>query len=1064
MTSIIQRAALGLVVLAGTPALTYANSCAPATGQGTAPSDYQDYCWLDFTGYSDAMARAGGQPFTFTLPDGSTLSMTVQVSTNKTNPALVAHIVPSWTGSAIGNKAFTGIPGQPVLYETVNGSTVQLALSNITVVPPPGGGASASYAMIAADGESTNQTEQLVFTTNGQAWTQVAQIAQGTLYPTVSGVGTNTVTETGVAGTVGSFVFASFNNPTQLSATLVGGGLQGAMFAIRYASLAANAQFSGARASASDQFTYGISTTGGQSIASGTTSGSGTGPFTPAVAPTIAASYPFVVSETLAAGSTSTLANYAVSLTCTNGASGTSSTVLPTNLANRTYTFSSLQYGDAVSCVFTNTANRANLTVAKSGPTSVSAGAPVSYNVVVANAGPSDAGGAFVKDPAVANFTALAVTCGSAAGGAVCPTAGLTIANLQGSGILIPTLPSGGSVTFAVSGTAGTGTIVNLASVTPPSTVVNSNTTPTSSATTTVTPPPDALSTAAFPVNVAAGQPVNGTVTFSNGGSGIANNTTFSMTLAANLAAATLTGLPAGATYAYAPGTGIVAFAGMPTTLAAGASIGPIGVHYTQPSAGTSTVTATVSTTADSNPANNTVSVVVGGPPDAISSVAFPASVYPGQPVSGTVSFSNGGTGIATNTSFGMTLPANLAVAPTLTGLPAGAAYSYAAGTGVTTLTGMPTSIAVGASLGPIGVNYLQPASGSSTVTAVVATTGDSNPSNNTATAVIGGGPPDASSAAQFPATVNPGQPVNGTVTFSNGGLGVATNTTFAMTLPANLATAPTLTGLPAGAGYAYAPGTGVITFTGMPTTLAVGIPVGPIGVHYVQPASGTSTVTAAVTDTGDSNPSNNSVTVVVGGGAPDAQSVVAFPNAVDPGQPVNGTVTFSNGGLGVATNATFAMTLPANLATAPTLAGLPAGVTYAYAPGSGVITLTGMPTSLAAGSSIGPIGVGYLQPASGSSTVIAVVTTTGDSNPSNNTATAVIGGGPPDAIATAAFPANVIAGQPVNGTVTFSNAGLGPASNASYGMTLPANLATPPTLTGLPAGASYAYAPSSGA
>ena len=53
-----------------------ANTCAPATTQGAAPSDYQNYCWLDFSGYSDAQAQAGGQPFNFTLPDGSMLSLT----------------------------------------------------------------------------------------------------------------------------------------------------------------------------------------------------------------------------------------------------------------------------------------------------------------------------------------------------------------------------------------------------------------------------------------------------------------------------------------------------------------------------------------------------------------------------------------------------------------------------------------------------------------------------------------------------------------------------------------------------------------------------------------------------------------------------------------------------------------------------------------------------------------------------------------------------------------------------------------------------------------------------
>ena len=106
-----------------------ANTCAPATIQGAAPSDYQYYCWLDFSGYSDPLAQGAGQFFTFVLPDGSKLSMTLQVTTNKGNPALNAHAVPSWGGAAIGNNGFNGIPGHPVLYESQNGSTVHVVLN-----------------------------------------------------------------------------------------------------------------------------------------------------------------------------------------------------------------------------------------------------------------------------------------------------------------------------------------------------------------------------------------------------------------------------------------------------------------------------------------------------------------------------------------------------------------------------------------------------------------------------------------------------------------------------------------------------------------------------------------------------------------------------------------------------------------------------------------------------------------------------------------------------------------------------------------------------------------------
>jgi len=736
--------AWALALLIGFHAVpVHANTCAPASVKGTAPNDYQAYCWLDFSGYSDALAQAGGQPFTFTLPDGSILTLTLTVSTNKTNPALAVHGVPSWTGSAIGHSAFLGIPGNPVLYETVSGSTVQVTLNNISVAPPAGSGSTASYAMIAADGESTNQNESLTFTTNGQPWSQIAQIPFGSSFPAVAGLGTSTVVETGVSGTVGSFAFASFNNPTQISATLVGGGLQGPMFAIRYASLAVTTQLNGARANPSDQFVYRISTLGGLTISSGTTSGAGTGPFAPAVVPAIAAGYPFVVTETMAPGSASTLASYTPSLTCTNAASGASTTVLPVNLSNSTYTFPTLQYGDAVACIFTDTANRTSLGILKSGPASVSAGAPVSYTVVISNAGPHDAGGAVVKDPAVANFTATGVTCTAATAGAVCPSSGLTVANLQGPGIVMPTFPSGSSVTFVVSGTAGNNNIVNVASITAPATVINTNASSSSTAATSVTPAPDAGVTAKFPATANAGQPVTGTVQFFNQGLGVANSTSFAMTVPANLTVPpTLTGLPAGAAYLYNAATGVITLTGMPTSIAAGGAIAPIGVAYVQPASGSSSVSAAVVTIADSNPNNNKVSVSIGGAAEADLSVQlnFPPRINAGQTVSGTALFANAGPSTANAVHFSITVPANLAAPPTLKGLPGGVTDTYDAATGVITLTGMPASLASGTTLSPIAISYVQPATGTSTISASVSsTTVDPAPGNNHAAATITG-------------------------------------------------------------------------------------------------------------------------------------------------------------------------------------------------------------------------------------------------------------------------------------------------------------------------------------
>ena len=112
----------------------------------------------------------------------------------------------------------------------------------------------------------------------------------------------------------------------------------------------------------------------------------------------------------------------------------------------------------------------ADLAISKTGPATVNSNGAVSYSVVVTNNGPSSANNAVFTDPAVANLNITSVACGSATNGAACPVpASTTVALMQGAGIVVPTLPNTGSVTFTVSGTvAGSGNIANIASIAPP--------------------------------------------------------------------------------------------------------------------------------------------------------------------------------------------------------------------------------------------------------------------------------------------------------------------------------------------------------------------------------------------------------------------------------------------------------------------------------------------------------------------------------------------------------------------------------------------------------------------
>lgn len=327
-----------------------AASCFYATSQGsTGPANWNSYCWLDFSGYNDTAARNGGQAMSYTLPDGTVMTFTLTIS----GAGITGAASPSWSGSAVGNTAFLGIGGRPILYQTAAGTTTA-TISNIVLTPPAGVSQITSYMFVAADGESSNEGESLRFVTNGGNWVALdnAGPISGSTYPTSSGLGTNTFTVTGVAGTVGANIVGS-STPTSLTTTIVGGGLQGVMFAVRFASIRLNLQLTGARAASADQFTFNINaTSGGATLASGTSSGTGNGPFSAATL-TTASALPLTLTQAMAGGSINPLTDYRSSLTCTNTTS--SSTTLPSGVITTNYSFGALQFGDNVTCTFTNT-------------------------------------------------------------------------------------------------------------------------------------------------------------------------------------------------------------------------------------------------------------------------------------------------------------------------------------------------------------------------------------------------------------------------------------------------------------------------------------------------------------------------------------------------------------------------------------------------------------------------------------------------------------------------------------------------------------------------------------
>ncbi len=105
--------------------------------------------------------------------------------------------------------------------------------------------------------------------------------------------------------------------------------------------------------------------------------------------------------------------------------------------------------GDDLTCTFVNSAiPRSDLSITKNNTAdAVLSGSETTYVIVATNNGPANAHGALLQDPLPVGMTCHTVTC-TAAGGAVCPA--ISIAALQGGGVVIDTMPSGGSLTLEV--------------------------------------------------------------------------------------------------------------------------------------------------------------------------------------------------------------------------------------------------------------------------------------------------------------------------------------------------------------------------------------------------------------------------------------------------------------------------------------------------------------------------------------------------------------------------------------------------------------------------------------
>jgi uncharacterized repeat protein (TIGR01451 family) len=680
---------------------------------------------------------------------------------------------------------------------------------------------------------------------------------------------------------------------------------------------------------------------------------------------------------------------------------------------------------DNSTTITTPLAASANLSVTKTAsPSPAAPGSSVTYTVVVANSGPSDASAVTLTDtlPTLTAVTAVTTT-GSCTG-----TATVTCA--------LGTVPAGGSATITIAGTvpiAQTANLSNTATATSPTPdpVTGNNTTTIS---TPVAPSADLILTkTANPNPVTAGGAVSYTVTISNNGASTATSvaltdvvpnqlngvTVTSPTMTCSLASRTATCTLA----SLAPGNSAV------VTITGNVPAGQVGAL----TANTATVT---SATTDPNTANNTATVVTNVATIAdlqVTKSVAPTSVDAGLPATWTVNVSNAGPSVAGSFDLVDTLPAGLTPTSALIGGSPCAIVSQ-------TVTCSSIGLGVGASVTVLVTTAVADGAAAGTVSNTAAlsnqTTTDPTASNNAATASLTVTQSADLTIAKAAITnpITPGLPATFTLTVDNAG-------------PSDASGAVSTDALPTG--YTLAPGTdsrcllvasvvscnlGVILADAAAEVLTIVVVPPPNA-----PAGSLTNVATIASSTPDPTPgSTSSVTVPV---SPVADVSVSKIDAVDPvvaGETERYTITVSNAGPSDATGVTL---------SDPGLSAL-TGITLTPSQGTCSIATrtcalgTITPASTVTVTVVGTVPV-TTSPGVDVLSNTATVNSVADSTPGNNTSTATttVVRSADLSIAKSATPTTAVAGDPVTWTITVTNHGPSLATAVTVTDSLPTAL-----------------------
>ena len=721
---------------------------------------------------------------------------------------------------------------------------------------------------------------------------------------------------------------------------------------------------------------------------------------------------------------------------------------------------------------------QANLTIVKTdGAAAAVPGTPITYSIVVGNAGPSAVSGAAVTDVLPGALNGATWTCSATLGGS-CGAA-------SGTGDIATTvdLQAGATVTFTLSAVvdaAATGNVTNTAAVAAPVGVIDPDPSDNSSADTdTLTPAVDLSITKTDGVaSVVPGTPTSYTITVTNSGPSSAVGARITDLLPAEIIAATWSCSAAGGASCGTPnGSGDVSLlatvpVGGSVTITVAADIDPSATGFV---VNTATVVEPAGVV-DTNPANGTATdsdAVTARADLSITKTDGLVSALPGDAVTYTVVVTNNGPSAVVGAPVTDTIPAGLAGASWTCVASPGSSCGAAGGAGAIATT---VDLAVGGTVtftigATIAANQLGVVTNIATVDAPAGVT-DPNSANNVAidTTTVNGLGDVSIVKTDGLATVVAGTSTAYTIIVTNPGPSRIDGIQVTDTLPAALLGATWTCTPTGGAACGATGGSGSINQTvDMPAASTVSFTV---TATVSSSATGILANTATVslpTGVVDSDPTNNTSTDLTTITQVADLSVTKTDHVVSltPGTPVSYDIVATNNGPSAVAGATLTDVIPGSITGATWTCTPGLGAACGSAAGSGNVSVS---VGLSVGANVAVRVTGVVSPsATGTlinTAVIAPPATVTDPSGANNTATDA------DALTPVADVAvtksNGVVSQSPGATssyiITVTNAGPSAAPGVAIGDPLPSGVTTVSWTCSAVAGSSCATASGSGA